>query len=125
MLTIKFVSRTEDSMIKEYNRDVPRCAVQTALYEGVEPWHREYTVQNVDEWEKWRERFLSGSQCYFPGGLPKESFVNVPKGEDPGIVYFQYLTFKDAAGEFHRAVVFQADCYIMNESGQTVDRFSA
>lgn len=126
MMTIKFETRTEESMIKEYNRETPRCAVEIGLLEALNPWHREYTVRSMEEWQKWCDRYLSGSSHFhLPGTSPETVFSQVPKDEDPPIVYFQFLTFKDMEGNFHRAVIHQATCYIMNESGQTVDRFAA
>ena len=126
MQTIKFQTTEPEN---PYNKDEGQKFVDVVtLYEAVNDssqgiFHRPFVLRNKKEWDEWRKEHLMES-CntivHFPGGHPggeleKQDFN----------CYFHFLTFWDESGNFHRCVVFCAECFIMNEAGQTIDSFNA
>jgi len=131
MNTIKFQSWDREYPLGA-GRDHERQAKTTAISEGRDIWHRPFEVKSLEEYANWKERFAFGrsGQAQVPGTDPAEALAEMRKdnkipAEDHNSIYFEYLTFYDSEGEFHKCVIFNCNVYIMNRDGQTVDSLAA
>ncbi len=125
MNTIKFES-WDGAYPLHKGTDREQPAQSTALQEGEKIWHRPFQVETLKEYEEWKKRFAWGARhttCYVPGDDPALCLRQKEKG-DTSIVHFEYLTFFDKKGELWKVIIFCCNVYIMNEAGQTVDKFS-
>ena len=131
MYTIKF--QTWDSVYPLHegtNRE--QQAKSTALQEGEKIWHRRFQIRTLNEMTQWKHMHgwaAINTNCYIPGEDPESQLRKLLKMEidekhDPRI-HFEYMTFFDNKGELWKVMIFCCNCYIMNETGQTVDSISA
>lgn len=130
MNTIKFQSWDKE-MPLGVSVDKERYAKTISITEGRDIWHRPFEVNTLEEYAEWKERFAFGRSgaAQVPGEDPANALAEMRKDnklpEKGSSIYFEYLTYFDNEGEFHKCVVFCCNCYIMNRDGQTVDSFAA
>lgn len=133
MNTIKFQAWDREMPLGVVVGDeLPTYAKTISINEGRDIWHRPFEVRSLEEYANWKLKFAFGrsGQAQVPGEDPGEALAKMRKDDKIPVaghdsVYFEYLTFYDSEGEFHKCVVFSCNCYIMNRDGQTVDSFSA
>lgn len=127
MLTIKFHSWDDSNPL---HRGTPRekQAICTSLKEARDTWHRLYQVSSIDEFEEWKQKHGWGAaetSSMLPGYDPHGVLDEMKKNDDHTPVYFEYLTFYDEKDDFCKCIVYCCNVFIMNDSGQTIDSFSA
>ena len=131
MNTIKFQAWDKEYPLGK-GADHERQAKTVSITEGCDIWHRPFEVKTMEEYADWKERFAFGrsGMAQVPGEDPANALAEmrkdnkIPEAEHSSI-YFEYMTFFDDKGEFHKCVIFCCNCYIMNRDGQTVDSFAA
>ena len=131
MNTIKFES-WDGAYPLHKGTDRERHAKTVSLSEGKDIWHRPFEVNSLGEFEDWKQAHGWGGQhvtSLMPGMDPTEAIKELHSNKktpvEGGGIYFEYMTFYDSAGEFHKCIVFCCNVYIMNAEGQTVDSFAA
>jgi len=130
MNTIKFQAWDRE-MPLGVSVDQERYAKTISITEGRDIWHRPFEVSTLEEYAEWKERFAFGrsGMAQVPGIDPAEALAEMRKNNKVPVkgssIYFEYMTFFDNEREFHKCVVFNCNCYIMNRDGQTVDSFAA
>lgn len=126
MNTIKFQSSEKRNLyLEDENQEyVPAVNLYEAFTDqshGI--FHRPFMLNSRKEWDKWCKEHLmecSNTVVHFPGKHPGDEL-----NKQDFNCYFHFLTFWDKSGNFHRCVIFCAECFIMNEAGQTTDSFNA
>ena len=122
MNTIKFQYYSDEFPLKE-EKNSKKCARATSIFSGYDIWHRPFMVRTKEEFAKWQKewwQYRSGVSLHY---IDRDPAVGL--AEKPYECYFHYIIFRDERDELHRAIVFCAECFIMNEEGQTVDSFNA
>ena len=128
MYTIKFqYCSNEDPIIHKYDGELGEhtYAKVTSIMEGEEIWHRSFMVHKPEEFTKWRDEnfdYTANVDLHVVSNDPAEAFNEDKMSQN---IYFELLTFYDREKRFHKCLVFCADCFIMNDAGQTVDNFNA
>ena len=123
MYTLKFVSYNEDAPLEDglYAKNIQ-------LVEAKDIWHRPYQFRDKNKCQAWFDHHISASgDSHFVSKHPIDAF-NLPDGatqDSTFIVHFEYLTCYTPSGEFQKYIIFCAECYVMNSSGQTVDNIVA
>ena len=123
MMTIKF---QHQKPLDPFISDEPKKPVRHVPVTNLEKCdesirHEPFIVKSIEEYNKWRKDFLpKGENCFI-------RYVNndpaTQLSEEPFNCYFELLHF-ERNGEFYYFIVFCAECWIMNEAGQTVDSFN-
>jgi len=127
MNTIKFESWGSAYPLHK-GTDREQQAKSISLIEGKDIWHRPFEVKTLEELEKWKHDHAWGAQhvtSHIPGIDPTDTLQESKKEKGESPIYFEYLIFYDAKGEFHKCIVFCCNVFIMNAEGQTVDSFAA
>ena len=93
------------------------------IFEGDNVKHRAFLVNSKKEYEKWRNKWIpeaANVTTFLPGRNPETEL-----SKKDYKCYFELLSFTCKDDLYHYfAIVFCADCFIMNEAGQTVDSFN-
>ena len=119
MNTIKFQYRVPLDPNNEDGKYVPTVS----LYEGFDIWHRPFLVNSKEEYAEWYIEYSESASNVTHHYIYKDPIVELNRGDFK--CYFHYLTFWDNERQFHKCIVFCAECFIMNDAGQTIDSFSA
>ncbi len=126
MNTIKFEA-WDSAYPLQAGTNAEKYAKTTALQEGEKVWHRPFQVKTIKEFDAWKKRFAWGATyttSYIPGEDVNYAVRSKEKNDD-SIIHFEYMTFYDRNGQLWKVIVFCCNCFIMNDAGQTVDKFSA
>lgn len=119
MYTIKILTTDSDYLLEN-----EEPAFITQLFQGNSIFHRSYMVKDEKEFKKWQNEHFIGENIFKSViGIDPSYLLERMDGPDP-FVYFEYLQFCNSDNQWHYCIICHAKCYIMNESGQTIDQFS-
>jgi len=120
MNTIKFQSREPLNPKDEDGKYVP----VVSLYKGYDIWHRPFLAKNAEQYGELHKEYFSGASNVTYHYISKDPGEQLRQGGDFDC-YFHYLVFRDDKEEIHKCIIFCAECFIMNEQGQTIDSFNS
>ena len=122
MYTVKFQHFVPLNPFTKDEKDKPvKHNPVTILQEGENIRHRPFLVKSLEEYNQWRKEFLpeaGNSWHHYVNNDPATQLA-----ESPFDCYFELLELEKDE-KFHYFIVFCADCFIMNEAGQTIDSFN-
>lgn len=125
MYTIKFQSQEPlNPFAKGENlANTEEHTPNVEIHEGDNVRHRAFKVNSLKEYETWYKEYIpeaSNVTMFLPGRSPQTEL-----SKQDYTCYFELLSFTDK-DELHHyyGIVFCADCFIMNEAGQTIDSFN-